>query len=85
MGRMALTNYLMQTVLGIFIYYGVGLGLGGDIGPSIFMPIGLGVYLFQVIYSNAWFRYFYYGPMEWIWRQLTYGKRLRFRRRKQAD
>lgn len=80
MGRMALTNYLMQTILGIFIYYGVGLGFGGHIGPSVFFPAGIAVYLFQVAYSNLWFNYFYYGPMEWIWRMLTYGKRLKFKK-----
>lgn len=76
MGRMALTNYLMQTVIGIFLYYGVGLGFGGKIGPAVFVPIGIVVYGVQVAYSHYWFRYFHYGPMEWIWRQLTYGKRL---------
>lgn len=76
MGRMALTNYLMQTVLGIGIYYGIGLGLGGNKGPIFFISLGLVVYFFQVVYSNLWFRYFNYGPLEWIWRQLTYGKRL---------
>jgi uncharacterized protein len=81
MGRMALTNYLAQTVLGIGMYYGVGLGLGGDIGPSIFFPAAILVYLFQVSYSNLWFNYFYYGPMEWIWRQLTYWKRLPMKKR----
>lgn len=81
MGRMALTNYLMQTVIGITLYYGVGFGFGGNIGPSVFVPIGIGFYLLQVAYSNLWFRYFNYGPMEWIWRQLTYGKRLPLRRR----
>jgi len=80
-GRMALTNYLMQTILGITIYYGVGLGFGGNIGPSVFIPIGLGVYILQIIYSNIWFKYFNYGPMEWIWRQLTYWKRLPLRKR----
>jgi len=82
LGRMALTNYITQTLLGIFIYYGVGLGLGGDIGPVIFMSIGLAVYIFQIIYSNLWFRYFNYGPLEWIWRMLTYGKRLYLVRKK---
>ena len=76
MGRMALTNYLMQTILGIIIYYGVGFGFGGHIGPAVFIPIGLCVYALQIIYSNIWFKYFNYGPMEWIWRMLTYGKRL---------
>lgn len=75
-GQMALTNYLMQTFIGIFLYYGIGLGLGGSIGPAIFFPIGLSVYLIQIIYSNLWMTHFRFGPMEWIWRQLTYGKRL---------
>ncbi len=77
---MALTNYLMQTILSITLFYGIGFGLGGKIGPSLFFPIGIGIYLFQVLYSNLWFRYFNYGPMEWIWRQLTYGKRLPIRK-----
>jgi len=80
MGRMALTNYLMQTVIGISIYYGVGLGLGSTIGPSLFVPIGIGVYLLQVAYSHLWFRYFNYGPMEWGWRMATYGKWLRLKK-----
>ena len=74
MGRMALTNYLMQTILAITIYYGVGFGLGGSIGPVLFVPIGMAVYTFQILYSNLWFKYFNYGPFEWIWRMLTYGK-----------
>ena len=76
-GRMALTNYLMQTIICITLFYGVGFGFGGNIGPAIFIPIGLGVYVLQIIYSNLWFKYFNYGPMEWIWRMLTYGKRLK--------
>ena len=77
MGRMALTNYLMQSLLGIIIYYNMGFGLGGEIGPAIYFPIGLAVYAFQVLYSDLWFKYFNYGPFEWVWRMLTYGKRLK--------
>lgn len=76
MGRMALTNYLMQTFLAITIYYGVGLGLGGNIGPTVFLPLGVCVYLLQVVYSNGWFMYFNYGPFEYLWRTITYGKKL---------
>jgi len=82
MGRMALTNYLMQTIIGITLYYGVGFGLGGNIGPAYFIPIGLGVYALQIAYSNWWLKYFNYGPVEWIWRQLTYGKRLPMKKNK---
>jgi uncharacterized protein len=74
LGRMALTNYLMQTLIGIGLFYGVGLLLGGDIGPSLFFPIGIGIYLFQLLFSTWWLRYFNFGPLEWIWRMLTYGK-----------
>lgn len=79
-GRMALTNYLMQTILSILIYYNIGLGLGTKFGPTLSFPIAIGIYLLQVIYSNIWFRYFQFGPLEWIWRQLTYGKRLPLRK-----
>ena len=80
LGRMALTNYLMQTIIGITLYYGVGFGFGGNTGPAIFIPVGLAVYALQILYSNLWFKYFNYGPMEWIWRQLTYWKRLPLRK-----
>jgi uncharacterized protein len=79
-GQMALTNYLMQTFFGIFIYYGVGLGFGGNIGPTIFIPLGIAVYFIQILYSNWWMKHFRFGPMEWIWRQLTYGKALAIRK-----
>ncbi len=80
-GRMALTNYIMQSVFGIFIYYNLGLGLGAKFGPSLFIPIAVAVYILQLIFSNLWFEYFNYGPLEWVWRQLTYGKRLRLKRK----
>lgn len=73
-GRMALTNYILQTVFGIFIYYGIGLALGAKSGPAVYLPIVFGIYAIQIIYSNIWFRYFKYGPLEWVWRQLTYWK-----------
>ena len=82
-GRMALTNYLLQTIFGIAIYYGVGFGLGGNIGPLYFMFIGLCVYALQIAYSNWWFNHFNYGPVEWVWRQLTYGKKLSIKKQTQ--
>ena len=80
LGRMALTNYIMQTVLAILIYYGVGLNLGGYIGPSVFFILALAVYVIQIIYSTWWLKHFHYGPLEWIWRMLTYGKKLPLRK-----
>jgi uncharacterized protein len=79
-GRMALTNYLMQTTLSIIIFYGLGFGVAGNIGPAVFFPIAFAIYVCQVIYSNWWFKHFNYGPLEWLWRQATYGKRLQMRK-----
>lgn len=80
-GRMALTNYLLQSIIGISIFYGIGFGLGAKTGLAYVMLIAIGVYSLQVIYSHLWLSYFNYGPLEWIWRMLTYGKRLRLRKR----
>jgi uncharacterized protein len=80
-GRMALTNYLLQSIIGISIFYGIGFGLGAKTGLAYVMLIAIGVYSLQVIYSHLWLSYFNYGPFEWIWRMLTYGKRLRLRKR----
>lgn len=80
-GRMALTNYIMQTVLAVAIFYNIGLGLGTTIGYTYVLFIVIVVYVFQVIFSTLWLRYFYYGPLEWIWRMLTYGKFLRLVKR----
>jgi uncharacterized protein len=77
---MALTNYLLQTIFGVLLFYGLGLGLGQKFGLVYLFPIAIGIFILQVIYSNFWFRYFQYGPLEWVWRQLTYGKRLPIRK-----
>jgi uncharacterized protein len=74
-GRMALTNYLMQTLIAIFTFSQVGFGFQ-TLGPAAWTLFALAVFTVQVILSTTWLKYFQYGPMEWIWRQLTYGKRL---------
>jgi uncharacterized protein len=81
-GRMALTNYIMQSFLGVAIFWGIGAGIGGKIGPAVFLSIALAVWLLQVLYSTWWFKHFTYGPLEWIWRMLTYGKRLPLRKQR---
>ena len=75
-GRMALTNYLMQTVICVTLFYGYGFGLFGQFGATAATAIALGIFLFQILLSTLWLKYFAYGPMEWIWRQLTYRQRL---------
>jgi uncharacterized protein len=78
-GRMALTNYLLQTLICVFIFYGFGFGYFGKVGATSATLIALAIFLFQILLSALWLRYFSYGPMEWIWRQLTYRKRLSLR------
>jgi uncharacterized protein len=70
---MALTNYLMQSAFGITIFYGVGFGLVGRVGPMLLLPIALLVCGVQAQMSALWLRSFRYEPMEWLWRSLTYG------------
>jgi uncharacterized protein len=71
-GRMALTNYLLQTVICTTIFYGHGLGLFGQVERSQQILIVLGVWILQLIISPWWLRYYRFGPAEWLWRSLTY-------------
>ncbi len=75
-GRMALTNYIAQAIISLTIYYGIGFGLATSVGPTYFIPIAILIFTFQMLYSTFWFRFFHFGPLEWIWRQLTYWRRL---------
>jgi uncharacterized protein len=76
-GRMALTNYLMQSVFGIILFYGIGWQWGARTGYVCVELIAVGVFLLQAAYSNGWLRLFRYGPLEWAWRMITYGKPLK--------
>lgn len=78
-GRMALTNYLLQTMICVSIFYGYGFGQFGKIGATTATLIALSIFTFQIVMSTLWLKYFAYGPMEWIWRQLTYSSRIRLR------
>ncbi len=73
-GRMALTNYIMQSLIGMFLFYGIGLGFGSEVGLWHTELIVLGVFIFQILFSHLWLAAFKFGPLEWIWRMLTYGK-----------
>ncbi len=73
-GRMALTNYLMQTVVCLFVFYGFGLGLVGRTGPALDLLIALVLYAVQIVLSRFWLAHFRMGPMEWVWRSATYGR-----------
>lgn len=76
-GRMALTNYLMQSVIGMIIFYGIGFKLGAGTGLVYVELIATAVFGFQILYSYLWLHYNRFGPLEWGWRMLTYGERLK--------
>ena len=73
-GRMALTDYLMQSVLCTLFFYHYTTGLYGKIGPAIGLIPTFVLYSAQVVFSNWWLSRYRFGPMEWLWRGLTYGK-----------
>jgi uncharacterized protein len=79
-GRMALTNYLLQTVICTTIFYGHGLGLFGQVDRAGQFAIVLGVWAFQLLASSAWLGCFALGPMEWVLRWFIYGRRPSFLR-----
>lgn len=75
-GMMSLTNYLMHSAFYVLFFYGIGMGMVGKVHMYWVVPIGVAYYALQAIYSKWWMQHFRYGPAEWVWRQLTYGKRL---------
>jgi uncharacterized protein len=74
-GRMALTNYLLQTVICTTIFYGHGFGLFGRVDRAGQLAIVVGVWAFQWLASSVWLRYFAAGPVEWVVRWLVFGRR----------
>jgi uncharacterized protein len=79
-GQMALTNYLMQSLVLGALFYGYGLGLYGRLGSASAAGVGVLIYAGQVVLSLMWLRRYRFGPVEWIWRSLTYGRRQPLRR-----
>lgn len=75
MGRMALTNYLLQSVVMTFLFFGWGLRLYGKLGPFLGFGIACAFFAAQIAFSRWWLSRHAFGPMEWLWRALTYGRR----------
>jgi uncharacterized protein len=73
-GRMALSNYLAQSLVLGFVFYGYGLGLFGRLASAEALPIGLTLFAAQIVASAVWLRHFRFGPAEWLWRSATYGR-----------
>jgi uncharacterized protein len=78
-GRMALTNYLAHSIICALIFTGVGFGLVGELQRYQLYYVVAGIWLIQLIISPLWLRRYRFGPVEWLWRSLTYGARQRMR------
>jgi uncharacterized protein len=74
-GQMALTNYLMHTIILTAVFYGYGLGLFGHVDRFAQMGFVLGMWILQLVVSPIWLKHFRFGPAEWLWRSLTYRKK----------
>lgn len=73
-GRMALSNYLLQSVICSLLFYSFGLGLYDKLGPAAGALLTVAIFTAQIGLSRAWFTRFQFGPVEWLWRSLTYGR-----------
>lgn len=73
-GKMALTNYIMHSLICMVVFTGVGFGLFGKLQRYELLYVVFSIWIFQLILSPIWLTYFHYGPMEWLWRNLSYQK-----------
>ena len=71
-GRMSLTDYIMQSVIGSFLYFGYGLALHKSCGTTLSLLVGIVFFLAQLAFTHWWFRHFKRGPLETIWHRLTW-------------
>jgi len=74
-GQMAFTNYLMQSLIGALFFYGIGMGMFGKLQRYELYYVVAVVWMLEIIWSHLWLRYFRFGPLEWLWRSLTYWKK----------
>jgi len=84
-GRMAFSNYILQTVICTTIFYGHGFGYFGSVPRTGQILIVFAIYAAQLVIAPLWLRHFQFGPLEWLWRSVTYGKRQPFRLRRDED
>ena len=79
-GRMALTSYVMHTVICAFFFFGIGFAMFNELQRFELYYVVIAIWIFQLIVSPIWLRYYRFGPLEWLWRSLTYNKRQPMRR-----
>ncbi len=80
-GRMALTNYLMQSIICVLIFYGYGLGMFGQLSFFKGLLLATAIFATQIVLSGLWLKYYAFGPFEWLWRMFTYKKTISIKQR----
>jgi uncharacterized protein len=80
-GRMSFSNYLFQSIVATLLFYGYGLGFYGKVSVLTGTLLVFGIYICQMFLSRLWLNYYYYGPAEWLWRNFTYFKKQKWRRK----
>jgi uncharacterized protein len=81
-GKMALTNYIMHSVIAMFFFTGAGFGMFGKLQRHELLYVVFSIWIVQLILSPIWLKYFQFGPVEWLWRNLSYQKMHAFRKTK---
>jgi len=79
-GQMAFTNYIMHSVICTLVFFGYGLNYYAELDFYQIYFVVLAIWVLQLIVSPVWLRFFFYGPLEWVWRSLTYWRLQPFRR-----
>jgi len=79
-GKTALSNYILQSLICILLFYDIGLGLGKFMGSALLTLAVFIIFAFQILISTLWLKRYRFGPLEWIWRCLTYGRYMKNRR-----
>lgn len=74
LGRMSMTTYLMQSIIQSILFYGFGFGLYGTLSIENLILIALLIFIFQIVFAWIWLSYFKQGPVEMLWKRITYGK-----------
>ncbi|MFD1017801.1 DUF418 domain-containing protein [Thalassobacillus hwangdonensis] len=83
-GRMSLSNYILQSLISFLLFYSVGFGLYGNVSPLESALIVIVLFTGQIFLSKWWIAKYRFGPLEWLWRTLTYGKKQPLRRKSET-
>ena len=83
-GQMALTNYLSHSIICAFVFLGIGFSLFGELQRYQLYYVVFGIWIFQLVASPIWLRHYRFGPVEWLWRSLTYREKQPMRRTAQT-